>query len=182
VSKRTLWWVLLAAATTIALALFPPVHVASQGGTNTQVLQDNDHVTVGGFPVAPLLIPEENIQPTGARALGKERAAARGWVGEEWVCLDNLFTKESEWEPGRINPVSGATGIPQALPGTRIYPDLATMERVVRTVGGRQKHYLKNPNALAEIEWGLDYIVARPDYNSPCDAWRLFNERSPHWY
>ena len=60
------------------------------------------------------------------------------------------------------NPGSGAFGIPQALPGSRMAsagPDWQT-------------------NPATQITWGLGYI--RDTYGSPCAAWS--HEQAAGWY
>lgn len=94
-----------------------------------------------------------------ARALGQQLAAARGWTGNQWVCLDNLWTGESNWRVTASNSSTGAYGIPQALPGSKMGPGWQT-------------------NAGTQIGWGLSYIGSR--YGSPCNAWSFFT--SHNWY
>lgn len=101
------------------------------------------------------------------RAIGRAMAAERGWTGAEWNALDNLWQRESNWNPTARNPSSGAYGIPQALPPTK-------MPHAAQAAGGS--------DPAAQIGWGLDYIAGRPDYGSPSKAWELWQSRSPHWY
>jgi hypothetical protein len=88
------------------------------------------------------------------RTIGRQLAARRGWTGEEWNCLDELWTRESHWRVHISNDSSGAYGIPQALP-----PDK------MATAGSRWRD-----SATTQIVWGLSYIAAK--YGAPCDAWR----------
>jgi hypothetical protein len=94
-----------------------------------------------------------------ARALGQQMAAARGWTGNQWVCLDNLWTRESNWRVTASNGRTGAYGIPQALPGSKMGPGWQT-------------------SAVTQISWGLGYIGSR--YGNPCNAWSFFT--SHNWY
>lgn len=87
-----------------------------------------------------------------------------GYAADQWPCLDKLFTAESGWNWAASNPTSGAYGIPQALPGSKM-----------ATAGD---DWLVNP--ATQIRWGLSYVVSR--YGSPCDAWSTWLSRSPHWY
>jgi hypothetical protein len=77
--------------------------------------------------------------------------AARGWSGQ-FSCLDSLWTRESGWRTTASNP-SGAYGIPQALPGSK----MASAGSDWRT------------NPATQITWGLNYISS--SYGSPCAAW-----------
>lgn len=87
------------------------------------------------------------------RALGADMAAARGWSGDQWSCLDALWSHESGWRHDVWNRQgSGAYGIPQALPGSKMSSHGADWQTNPRT----------------QIAWGLDYIAGR--YGTPCDA------------
>lgn len=100
------------------------------------------------------------------RALGMSQAAAMGWTGSEWDALDKLWNRESSWNPRAENPSSGAYGIPQALPYTKM-PQSAWPERF----GGHS-------DPSAQIAWGLSYIAGR--YGTPSMAWA--HEQSNNWY
>lgn len=96
------------------------------------------------------------------RALGQVLAAEAGWSGSQWSCLDSLWTRESKWDPTARNRSSGAFGIPQALPGSKMASagaDWAT-------------------NPATQIAWGFSYI--RDRYGSPCGAWA--HSESYNWY
>lgn len=113
---------------------------------------------------------------TAAMRIGKQMAAKYGWnAGPEWGMLRELWTRESGWEPGRLNTSSLATGIPQALPGTKIYGSRWHNMPQFRADG---KLYLKGADANKEIAWGLRYIKDR--YGSPSKAISWHN--SHNWY
>ena len=78
------------------------------------------------------------------------------WGEDEYKCLNRLWTKESHWNYKARNKVSGAHGIPQALPASRM--DVVSTD------------WRTNP--VTQIRWGLRYIVAR--YDNPCKAWAKF--------
>lgn len=93
---------------------------------------------------------------------GQRMAARRGWTGSEWVCLYRLWSRESGWVVEKANYAgSGAYGIPQALPGSKMGP-------------GWQH------SAITQIRWGLKYIAGR--YGTPCGAWAHSQSTSPSWY
>lgn len=97
------------------------------------------------------------------RALGKEMAAAKhGWTGAEWECLNTLWTRESNWRHTAHNSSSGAHGIPQALPGSKM--------------GSHGADWATNP--ATQISWGLSYVKGR--YGTPCGAWGHFLQKN--WY
>jgi len=114
--------------------------------------------------VGTLVVPKTTKAQQGTnRALGQQMAADMyGWTGDEWACLDTLWAHESGWRTTAGNKSSGAYGIPQALPGSKMakYGD----------------DWQSNP--ATQIKWGLAYIDGR--YNTPCGAWNHF--LSSHWY
>jgi hypothetical protein len=74
------------------------------------------------------------------------------WDAYQMQCLDRIWTQESNWQPYAANP-SGAYGIPQALPGSK----MSTAGADWRT------------NPATQIKWGIRYIKLR--YGSPAAAW-----------
>lgn len=94
---------------------------------------------------------------------GSPKAYARSLVGDaQFACLEPLWTHESGWRWNAQNPSSGAYGIPQALPGSK----MASAGADWRT------------NPQTQIRWGISYIKAR--YGTPCGAWSHF--QSTNWY
>ena len=87
-----------------------------------------------------------------------------GFGSEQWPCLDQLWIGESDWRWWAENPSSGAYGIPQSLPASK----MATVSDDWRT------------NPVTQIKWGLDYI--KRSYGTPCNALSQWQARSPHWY
>jgi hypothetical protein len=80
----------------------------------------------------------------------------------EFGCLDDLWELESQWDYDAENPVSGAYGIPQALPGSKMAsagPDWET-------------------DPATQIRWGLGYI--KEIYGTPCNAW-AFEEANGYY-
>jgi hypothetical protein len=91
--------------------------------------------------------------PTAAEALGRELLAAAGFgTTADWTCLYNLWNRESGWNVYAENP-SGAYGIPQAYPGSK----MAAFGADWRT------------NPATQIKWGLSYVDGL--YGGPCIAW-----------
>jgi hypothetical protein len=74
----------------------------------------------------------------------------------------SIWNKESGWKTTDKNSSSGAYGIPQALPASKM--------------AAYGSDYLTNP--VPQIKWGLSYIKGR--YNSPCGAWSFW--QSHNWY
>ncbi|HET7027202.1 MAG TPA: transglycosylase SLT domain-containing protein [Candidatus Limnocylindrales bacterium] len=91
------------------------------------------------------------------------RSYARSRIGStQFSCLDKLWTKESHWNPRAYNRSSGAYGIPQALPGSKM-----------ATVAGDWRY-----NPLTQVRWGLRYIAGR--YGTACSAWH--HSQATGWY
>ena len=100
--------------------------------------------------------------PTGsAQSIARALVSAHGWDGSQFSCLVKLWNRESGWRTNASNP-SGAYGIPQALPGSKM-----------SSAGPNWQS-----NAATQIKWGLGYISAR--YGSPCGAWG--HSQSTGWY
>jgi len=85
-----------------------------------------------------------------------------GWGDDQWFALEQLWTRESGWNHLAKNPTSGATGIPQALPGDKM--------------ASAGADWLTNPQT--QIRWGLSYIKGR--YGTPLGAWAHFEDKN--WY
>jgi hypothetical protein len=102
-------------------------------------------------------------EPQGAKKVAKALSAEKYQWGEgQYACLNKLWTKESNWNYKARNKVSGAHGIPQALPATKM--------EIVGT------DWRTNP--VTQISWGLKYISER--YDTPCKAWSKF--KRSRWY
>lgn len=63
------------------------------------------------------LVPPATSDPKG---LAMALLPSYGWDSSQFGCLDNLWTKESGWLPSATNASSGAYGIPQSLPGSKM--------------------------------------------------------------
>jgi hypothetical protein len=101
-----------------------------------------------------------------AVALGRNMAAARGWTGPQFDCLDALWERESGWNPDAVETAymgpgtpTYAYGIPQANPADFGHP---------YPLGA----------ARPQIRWGLAYLARR--YQTPCAAWA--HEETDGWY
>src|SRR4029077_1092450 len=96
------------------------------------------------------------------RQIAQAMLGSFGWSSSQFSCLDPLWEHESRWSVTAANPGSGAFGIPQALPGSRMAsagPDWQT-------------------SAATQITWGLRYI--RDTYASPCAP--RSQEQPTGWY
>jgi hypothetical protein len=100
--------------------------------------------------------------PGGARSYAAGRLSAYGWGQDQFQCLAQLWTKESNWLTTATNPDSGAYGIAQALPGSKYASAGSDWLTSYRT----------------QVDWGLAYIQNR--YRSPCGAWN--HSVAKNWY
>lgn len=104
----------------------------------------------------------KTVPPATPREMAATLLPSYGWDGSQFSCLDAIWTRESDWNPYASNASSGAYGIPQSLPGSKMAAfgsDWST-------------------NATTQIKWGLWYI--RQSYGSPCGAWAFWE--SHNWY
>ncbi|MEY3661737.1 MAG: hypothetical protein RLZ49_418 [Actinomycetota bacterium] len=85
-----------------------------------------------------------------------------GWGDKQFSCLETLWFRESNWNHKATNPVTGAYGIPQSLPGRK----MASIADDWKT------------NPVTQIKWGAEYIEDR--YDTPCEALDFFYDRN--WY
>ena len=92
----------------------------------------------------------------------RQRCYEYGWNDSDVSALINLWNKESGWNMYTRNSRSGAYGIPQALPASKM--------------ASAGSDYMTNYKT--QINWGLSYIKSR--YGSPSNAWSSF--RSKGWY
>ena len=105
--------------------------------------------TTAGVAAAP---PD----PGTAQSIAYSMLSSFGWSpGTYFSCLNDIYTRESGWRYNAEN-ASGAYGIPQALPGSKM-----------ATAGA---DWMTNP--ATQIKWGLGYIQSR--YGDPCSAWSFW--------
>lgn len=95
------------------------------------------------------------------RELGRAMLTELG-QSDQFDCLDRLWTRESNWHVHDVNSSSGAYGIPQSLPASKL--------------ASAGDDWRDNP--ATQIRWGLGYIADR--YGSPCAAWS--HSQSNNWY
>ena len=118
-------------------------------------------------PAAGTTAPVLTFGNLAAPALNQYQSFARAradatWGPGQFPYLNLLWERESGWNPAAANPVSGAFGIPQALPAAKMAsagPDWAA-------------------NPYTQIIWGIGYIHAT--YGTPQAAWA--HELAYGWY
>lgn len=112
---------------------------------------------------------EEESEPSDPGFSGDPKGYAlqvvesEGWGADEFhSCLEPLWERESNWDHTATNSSSGAYGIPQSLPGSKMASEGADWET----------------NPATQIDWGIGYIKDR--YSSPCEAWE--HSEANGWY
>ena len=118
---------------------------------------------VTGAGIAKLFVNGAPYPSAGSsKAIALRMVNDKGWDYNQYSCLVKLWERESNWKVNAHNGSSGAYGIPQALPGTK----MASAGADWRT------------NPETQIKWGIGYIDGR--YGSPCAALAHSNEYN--WY
>ena len=96
------------------------------------------------------------------QAYAKKKCLEYGWSESDFQCLVKLWNRESNWRVTAKNPSSGAYGIPQSLPASKM--------------ASAGSDYLTNYKT--QINWGLSYIKSR--YGTPTAAWN--HSQRTNWY
>ena len=117
-------------------------------------------------PPAPVKAEADTIKilddPAAAQAYAAGQLGSFGWGADQMGCLTQLWQRESEWLTSAENASSGAYGIAQSLPASKM-----------ESTGSDWAS-----NYETQIRWGLSYIQGR--YGSPCAAWGHSN--AVGWY
>lgn len=96
------------------------------------------------------------------QAYAHDLVLSYGWSEYDFECLVKLWNRESSWNLNAVNKRSGACGIPQSLPCSKM-----------KSAGADYR-----TNYKTQIRWGLNYIKAR--YGSPANAWGHSQRKG--WY
>ncbi|WP_299530619.1 transglycosylase SLT domain-containing protein [uncultured Streptomyces sp.] len=116
---------------------------------------------LGGSGLVMGVASSASAAPTAASGA---QATAQQMIGDsaQFQCFSNIVSHESGWNPQATNSSSGAYGLVQALPASKM-----------SSAGSDWK-----TNPATQIKWGLDYMNSR--YGSPCGAWDFWQANS--WY
>lgn len=96
------------------------------------------------------------------QAYAHDLVLSYGWSEYDFECLVKLWNRESSWNLNAVNKRSGACGIPQSLPCSKM-----------KSAGADYR-----TNYKTQIKWGLNYIKAR--YGTPANAWSHSQQKG--WY
>lgn len=180
--SRRATWILLALFTANAAAAqtanglefptFTQLTIPDGVGPRLMINRDINLSEVGVAPVqisemAKVALLAKQVEaartPYGAKMVARTIMAEEyKWMDRQFTCLNRLWTKESHWNYQAHNYRSGAHGIAQALPASKM-----------EVVGTDWR-----TNAVTQIRWGLRYIESR--YTNPCGAWAKF--KRSHYY
>ncbi|MFD7685985.1 lytic transglycosylase domain-containing protein [Streptomyces sp. NPDC059781] len=110
------------------------------------------------------LIAAAPAQAATTTSASSAQATAKKMIGDsaEFQCFSKIVQHESSWNPHATNASSGAYGLVQALPASKM-----------ASAGSDWK-----TNPATQIKWGLDYMKDR--YGSACDAWSFW--QANNWY
>ena len=140
--------------------------VVSRSGDRTQLdrrqAQDPTKEAALGLSTGPAVSGRESLSAQDPQAIAEALLPTYGFDSSQMSCLIPLWMGESGWRWNAENASSGAYGIPQSLPGSK----MASVAGDWRT------------NPVTQITWGLEYIKA--SYGSPCGAWGF--KQGHGWY
>lgn len=132
--------------------------VRAYTGTGIAGYAHPNYVNPGGAVGGSLV----HASPSAAQGWARQNLHTYGWSLAQYSPLVRLWDRESGWRWNARNPYSGAYGIPQSLPASKM-----------RSAGADWRD-----NAATQVRWGLGYIRGR--YGSPAGAWS--HERRVGWY
>lgn len=122
-------------------------------------LPPRPQIIIGTAPIITNLTPPTAVVHT----VNEAKSYALAVLGAvQYSCIDKIFTQESNWRTKALNSTTGAYGIPQALPGSK----MATIASDWRV------------NPVTQVKWGIKYVNGR--YGSACVAWRF--KQIHGWY
>ncbi len=149
-----------AAAAKAAAAKAAAAKAAAQQAAQQQAAQQQ--ATQQQAAQQPTAQPATSAPSGSPQQIAEQMLSQFGWSSSQFSCLQPLWALESGWNIYASNPSSGAYGIPQALPGSKMAsagPDWQS-------------------DAATQIRWGLSYIQGT--YGSPCAAWS--HDEADGWY
>ncbi len=137
-------------------------HSGAELDALTAVLARKPAASVIGKPESAKAAKKKHAKALTPRQIARRMLRSFHWRGWQFKYLNLLWSRESSWNVFAANPYSGAYGIPQAVPGSKMASAGPDWESNPRT----------------QIRWGLRYIKAM--YGSPLAAWE--HELATGWY
>lgn len=136
-----------------------PAHSTKPPATSTAIAATRTAIAEHTARPAAGRSTTRTVLTTGASA---RAYAQRVLSAAQFRCLSAIITRESGWSVTAENPTSGAYGLMQALPGSKM-----------ASYGSDWRY-----NGRTQIRWGIHYVNAQ--YGSACDAWAFW--QSHGWY
>ena len=135
----------------------------SISGTQTISFARGGYEVITGKSASKLFVQLAQTPDVGtSQAYAFDYIRRFSWGYDQYSCLVTLWNRESNWRVNAANASSGAYGIPQSLPGSKM--------------ASEGMDWLTNPET--QIRWGSKYIKAR--YGSACGA--LVHSNNFGWY
>lgn len=100
------------------------------------------------------------VKKTTSIPKGSVQNIAKSIFGDEYSCIASLISHESGWRVNATNPTSGAYGLPQALPASK----MASAGSDWRT------------NPVTQLQWMKTYVNSR--YGGACAAWNFWQSHN----
>lgn len=141
-----------------------PSPTSSSGSAVTSTAEASSEAETSGSSSgsSAAAAPSYDTSSGSVQSLAAQILAAAGFGDADYNCFAYIVERESSWNPYAQNPSSGAYGLMQALPGSKM--------------ASHGSDWASNP--ATQISWGLDYMVGR--YGSPCGAYNFWVNN--HWY
>lgn len=171
----------VAVASLVAFTGDPEVKEVSVPGPTVTEREVREHkIPVPGPTVTKKVVETKTVRPKAPKEVsrsnerkweapkkskapsGSARDIARQIFGSQFSCADALIQKESSWNVQATNPSSGAYGLPQALPPSKMAPYGSDWRTSAQT----------------QLTWMKAYLDGR--YGGACAGWEFW--KSHHWY
>jgi len=161
-AERTQLVAMTTAARTLTVVAKPKLASPAQVAAANPGTTGSSGSSSGGGSGGIVYVTSTPPDPGSAQSIAYNMLASFGFNPATFFgCLKDMWDRESGWVYDAENP-SGAYGIPQALPGSKMASAGADWQT----------------NPATQIRWGLGYIKAI--YGDPCKAWAFWQVN--HYY
>jgi hypothetical protein len=162
-AERTQLVAMTTAARTLTVVAKPKVASASKAAAANPSSSSNSGSGGGGSSGWVVYVTSSPPNPGTAQSIAYNMMSSFGFSPQTYFgCLVDIWNRESGWVYDAENGASGAYGIPQALPGSKMSSAGADWQT----------------NPATQIKWGLGYI--KNTYGNPCSAW-AFEEANGYY-